>query len=1010
MAKKHNVLTNNDLHNPKGILVESTASMLVMSQSINTVTGSFHFIPDATDTYTLGNAARAWKELYVSTSSINFVDPAGNTVHSIKATADGITFVSSSGVVADVSGSVISGSKLHIVGDTFIGGDLTLGDADTDSINIGADLTSNLIPNADATYDLGSTTKGWNDLHLGSGGVINFDGGDVTATHSANLVSIAGGNTRVIRLEIDSANDYLDVDTDLKIIAAADIILDPGGNNVLPGSDDTDDLGASGTQWKDLYIDGVAYIDTLNADALGANLDHGNYNSTNVDIDSGAIDGVTIGGASAGAITGTTIDATTDFTIGGTVITDGQIAEDGNFTMDIAGDLLLDVDGGDVTITDNGADLLTINATKVSGSATSSGSFAHIAVNSVSASRIEVDSIQGNWTNAGNTIADLGTVTTANIDGGTVDGTTIGASSHTTIKGTTIDATTDFTIGGTVITDNTITDDGTLVIASTTATSFSEGNITNVGSIGLDSIAADDGSSFTISNNWTNAGNTIADLGSVTTVDINGGTINGITDLAVADGGTGASTFTDGGVLLGSGTSAVTAMAVLADGEFIVGDGTTDPVAESGDTARTSLGVGTGDSPTFSGATAGNVQVGVTGDNELDTSSGNLTIDSAGGTITLDDHVIVSGDFTVSGTRTIVNSTTVDIADNIIELNAGTSDGGLYVKETSGGAATGSMLWDVSSNRWFAGTAGSETNVVLVDTTDTLTNKTLTSPDINGGTWNGTVDGNSTAAGITWADLGSVTTIDINGGTINGITDLAVADGGTGASTLTQNGVLIGNGTSAVSAVDLSTDGVIVIGDGSGNPTTLDVGGSGGITILGTIATGVWNGTAIDTAYIDTTLTSQTSMYNTSLKVGRDSGGDWIDFGTDDNIKVYLSNVEEFRFASGGTFHADADVVAYSSTVASDMSLKENITDTKYGLDDIMKLRGVDFDWKREDMGHDVGVLAQEVEAVIPELVKEHEGLNGREKFKAVDYNKLVPVLIESIKELKKEIDDLKSN
>ena len=75
-----------------------------------------------------------------------------------------------------------------------------------------------------------------------------------------------------------------------------------------------------------------------------------------------------------------------------------------------------------------------------------------------------------------------------------------------------------------------------------------------------------------------------------------------------------------------------------------------------------------------------------------------------------------------------------------------------------------------------------------------------------------------------------------------------------------------------------------------------------------------------------------------------------------------------------------------------------------------MKLRGVDFDWKREDMGHDVGVLAQEVEEVIPELVKEVDGLNGREGFKAVDYNKLVPVLIESIKELKKEIDDLKSN
>jgi len=71
--------------------------------------------------------------------------------------------------------------------------------------------------------------------------------------------------------------------------------------------------------------------------------------------------------------------------------------------------------------------------------------------------------------------------------------------------------------------------------------------------------------------------------------------------LTVPNGGTGASTLTDGGVLLGSGTGAVTPMAVLTDGQIIVGDGTTDPVAESGDTARISLGVGSTDSPTFTG-------------------------------------------------------------------------------------------------------------------------------------------------------------------------------------------------------------------------------------------------------------------------------------------------------------------------------------------------------------------------------------------------------------------------
>jgi hypothetical protein len=64
--------------------------------------------------------------------------------------------------------------------------------------------------------------------------------------------------------------------------------------------------------------------------------------------------------------------------------------------------------------------------------------------------------------------------------------------------------------------------------------------------------------------------------------------------IGVAQGGTGAATLTDGGVLLGSGTGAITAMAVLADGEMIVGDGTTDPVAESGATLRTSIGVAIG--------------------------------------------------------------------------------------------------------------------------------------------------------------------------------------------------------------------------------------------------------------------------------------------------------------------------------------------------------------------------------------------------------------------------------
>ena len=64
--------------------------------------------------------------------------------------------------------------------------------------------------------------------------------------------------------------------------------------------------------------------------------------------------------------------------------------------------------------------------------------------------------------------------------------------------------------------------------------------------------------------------------------------------VAVASGGTGLATLTDGGVLIGKGTADIEAMAVLANSEMIVGDGTTNPVAESGATLRTSIGVAIG--------------------------------------------------------------------------------------------------------------------------------------------------------------------------------------------------------------------------------------------------------------------------------------------------------------------------------------------------------------------------------------------------------------------------------
>ena len=105
-----------------------------------------------------------------------------------------------------------------------------------------------------------------------------------------------------------------------------------------------------------------------------------------------------------------------------------------------------------------------------------------------------------------------------------------------------------------------------------------------------------------------------------------------------------------------------------------------------------------------------------------------------------------------------------------------------------------------------------------------------------------------------------------------------------------------------------------------------------------------------------------------------------------------------------GVIRASNDVVAYFS---SDKRLKDNIKPINSALDKVCKLGGYEFDWNdKQDVyeGHDIGVIAQEVEAVFPELVTDRN--NG---FKAVKYEKLVPALIEAIKEQQKQINELKT-
>ena len=108
----------------------------------------------------------------------------------------------------------------------------------------------------------------------------------------------------------------------------------------------------------------------------------------------------------------------------------------------------------------------------------------------------------------------------------------------------------------------------------------------------------------------------------------------------------------------------------------------------------------------------------------------------------------------------------------------------------------------------------------------------------------------------------------------------------------------------------------------------------------------------------------------------------------------------------GGDVNVGGDVVAYAS---SDERLKDNIEKIKNPLITLNKISGYTFDWNEEKQniykGKDYGVIAQEIESVMPELVDTRES-----GYKAVNYEKIVPILIESIKELQREVEELKKS
>jgi hypothetical protein len=149
-------------------------------------------------------------------------------------------------------------------------------------------------------------------------------------------------------------------------------------------------------------------------------------------------------------------------------------------------------------------------------------------------------------------------------------------------------------------------------------------------------------------------------------------------------------------------------------------------------------------------------------------------------------------------------------------------------------------------------------------------------------------------------------------------------------------------------------------------------------------------------------------VYGNELRLHADNPGAMVSFGTQDNAGNFSQNALAQRNGVYA-FSVLGSLWVNGTTYASDERFKQNITPITSPLQKLMQINGVEYEMKTTEFpqhhfmpGRQMGLIAQNVEKIVPEAVNEKDG------YKGVDYARLVPLLIEAIKEQQTQIDEQK--